>query len=83
MGMMFWRVLDLALSVPPDGIESPCWVIIGTLVSALGLTAAWGVKEAKEGKKILREWLNETRNQLKLINLVGNANRTGDGDGEQ
>lgn len=56
-------------------MDTTCWTIITTLASALGVTALWGVKQAKGKEKILREWLDASREQLKLISFVNEVNR--------
>ena len=56
-------------------MEATCWTIITTLASALAVTAIWGVKQARGKEKLLREWLDSTREQLKLVNLVNDINR--------
>ena len=56
-------------------MEATCWTIITTLDSALAVTAIWGVKQARGKEKLLREWLDSTREQLKLVNLVNDINR--------
>ena len=51
------------------------WTIIGALTTALLGVTAWGVKQARGKEKLLREWLDSTREQLKLVNLVNDINR--------
>ena len=56
-------------------MDGPCWAIITTLAVALFSVTVWGVKQAKGKEKLLREWLDSTREQLKLVNLVNDVNR--------
>ena len=59
-----------------DWMDGPCWAIITTLAVALFSVTVWGVKQAKGKEKLLREWLDSTREQLKLVNLVNDTNRS-------
>lgn len=56
-------------------MDTPCWTIIAALATAIAAVAAWGVKQARDKEKILREWLDNSRDQLKLINLVNEKNK--------
>jgi hypothetical protein len=57
-------------------MDTTCWAIITTLASALAITATWGVKQARGKEKILREWLDASREQLKLVSFVNEVNRS-------
>jgi uncharacterized membrane protein YccC len=57
-------------------MDTTCWTIITTLAGALAATAIWGVKQAKGKEKILREWLDASREQLKLVSFVNEVNRS-------
>lgn len=56
-------------------MDTSCWTIIGALASTVVVVATWGVKQALGKEKILREWLDSSREQLKLLSLVNEANR--------
>lgn len=56
-------------------MDTTCWTIITTLAVTLATTALWGVKQARGKEKILREWLDDSREQLKLISFVNEVNR--------
>ena len=56
-------------------MEATCWTIITTLAGALAVTAIWGVKQARGKEKILREWLDASREQLKLIDFVNQVQK--------
>lgn len=56
-------------------MDATCWTIIGALAGTVVVVAAWGVKQARGKEKILREWLDESREHVKLISFVNEVNR--------
>lgn len=56
-------------------MDTTCMTIISAMATAMVAVVAWGVKQARDKEKILREWLDDSRDQIKILNLVDQVNK--------
>lgn len=62
-------------------MDATCLAIVSAMATALVSVTGWGVKQAKDKEKILREWLDASREQIRMLNVVDQANKKEDDGG--